>query len=107
MRRWAGLLLVCEMTCGRCEHLDEYVRFRTRGELFRAVGTVRQALTDGDIEEVDAGPMKGAIPFGDLSEVGPLDDVHNRISCKSFKRMHPFFTAFGLLSRQPSEFRWR
>ncbi len=63
------------MTCGRCKHLDEYVRFRTRGELFRAVGTVRQALADGDICEIDAGPMKGTIPFGDLSEAGLLDNV--------------------------------
>jgi transposase len=37
------------MTCSRCENLDEYVRFRTRGELFRAIGTVRQAVSDGDI----------------------------------------------------------
>lgn len=64
-----------EMTCSRCENLDEYVRFRTRGELFRAIGTVRQALVDGDIEEIDAGPMKGMVAFGDLSDAGRLDDL--------------------------------
>jgi uncharacterized C2H2 Zn-finger protein len=62
------------MTCPRCENLDEYVRFRTKGELFRAVGTVRQAVHDGDIEEIDAGPMKGTVALSDLSESGPLDD---------------------------------
>lgn len=71
----SGLLLACEMTCRHCENLDEYVRFRTRGELFRAVGTVWQALADGDIEEIDAGPMKGMIAFDELSEARPLDDV--------------------------------
>jgi len=63
------------MTCSRCENLDEYVRFRSRGELFRAIGTVRQALADGDLEEIDAGPMKGTIAFSDLSDAGPLDDL--------------------------------
>jgi hypothetical protein len=63
------------MTCSRCEYLDENVRFRTRGELFRAIGTVRQALANGDIEEIDAGPMKGLVVFSDLSEGGPLDDL--------------------------------
>lgn len=63
------------MTCSRCKYLDEYVRFRTRGDLFRAVSTVRQAVSDADIEEIDAGPMKGMIAFSDLSEGGPLDDL--------------------------------
>ena len=63
------------MTCSRCENLDEYVRFRTRGELFRAIGTIRQALADGDIEEIDAGAMKGTMTFDDLSKSGPLDDL--------------------------------
>lgn len=63
------------MTCSRCENLDEHVRLRTRGELFRAVGTIRHALADGDIVEIDAGPMKGTIAFSDLSEAGPLDDL--------------------------------
>ncbi|WP_376705120.1 hypothetical protein RQ479_11285 [Mesorhizobium sp. ISC25] len=51
------------------------MRFRTRGELFRAVGTIRQAVSDGDIKEIDAGPMKGTMAFGDLYEAGPLDDL--------------------------------
>lgn len=51
------------------------MRFRTRVELFRAIGTVRQAVAGGDIEEIDAGPMKGAIAFNDLSDTGPLDDL--------------------------------
>lgn len=63
------------MTCSRCGNLDEYVRFRTRGELVRAILTARQALADGDIEEVDAGPMKGMIAFSDLLNGVPLDDV--------------------------------
>lgn len=63
------------MTCSRCENLDEYVRFRTRGELFREIGTVRQALVDGDIEEIDAGSMKGMVAFSELSNAGPLDDI--------------------------------
>ena len=63
------------MTRSRCENLDEYVRFRTRGELFRAIGTVRQAVSAGDIEEIDAGPMKGTIAFCDLPDAGPLDDL--------------------------------
>jgi hypothetical protein len=63
------------MTCSRCENLDEYVRFRTRGELFRAIGTVRQAVSDGDIEEIEAGPVKGSVAFSELSEAGPLDDL--------------------------------
>ena len=62
------------MTCSRCENLDEYVRFRTRGELFRAIGTVRQAVSAGDIEEIDAEPRKGTIAFCDLPDAGPLDD---------------------------------
>ena len=62
------------MPCSRCENLDEYVRFRTRGELFRAIARVRQAVADGDLEEIDAGPMTGTIAFSDLSDVGPLDD---------------------------------
>ncbi len=68
-------LFLPNMTCSRCENLDECVRFRTRGELFRAVGTIRQAVSDGDLEEIDAGPTKGAIAFSDLSEAGPLDDL--------------------------------
>jgi hypothetical protein len=63
------------MTCSRCENLDEYVRFNTRGDLFRAISTIRQALSDGDIKEIDAGPMKGVVAFNDLSEAGPLDDL--------------------------------
>lgn len=51
------------------------MRFRTRGELFRAIARVRQAVADGDIEEIDAGPMTGTIAFSDLSDVGPLDDL--------------------------------
>lgn len=62
------------MNCSRCENLNEYVCFRTPGELFRAVRKIRQAVADGDIEEIDAGPMKGATAFRDLSEEGPLDD---------------------------------
>jgi hypothetical protein len=62
------------MTCARCENLDEDVSFRTPGELFRAVEVVRQALSNGDIEEMDAGAMKGTIAFRDLSATGPLDD---------------------------------
>lgn len=63
------------MTCSRCENLDEYVRFKTRGGLFGAIRTVRQAVADGDIEEIDAGSMKGTIAFSDLSDAGPLDDL--------------------------------
>lgn len=63
------------MTCDRCQNMDEYVRFRTRGELFKTIGIIRQAVSAGDIEEVDAGPMKGIVAFGDLSETGPLDDL--------------------------------
>jgi len=63
------------MTCSRCENLDENVRIRTRGELFRAIGTIRQAVSDGDIEEIDAGTMKGGLAFGDVSEASPLDDL--------------------------------
>jgi hypothetical protein len=63
------------MTCSRCQNLDEYVRFRTRGEPFRAIGTVRQAVADGNIEEIDAGPMKGTIAFGDLSDAGRMSQV--------------------------------
>ncbi|KQN21242.1 hypothetical protein ASE86_14815 [Sphingomonas sp. Leaf33] len=63
------------MTCGHCAHLDEHVRFRTRGELFRAIATIRQAVADGDVEEIDAGPMKGTLPFAALTETGPLDDI--------------------------------
>jgi hypothetical protein len=55
--------------------MDEYIRFRTPGELFKTVREVREALADGDVEEIDAGPMKGVIPFSDLSEGGPLDDL--------------------------------
>lgn len=51
------------------------MRFGTRGELFRAVGTVQRAVADGDLEEIDAGPMKGAIAFRDLSNAGPLNDL--------------------------------
>jgi hypothetical protein len=29
-----------EMTCARCEYLDENVQLRTRGELFRAIGVI-------------------------------------------------------------------
>jgi hypothetical protein len=68
-------VIVVGMTCSRCENLDEHVRFRTRGELFRAIGTIRQAVSDGDIEEIDAGPMKGTLAFSDLSEATPLDDL--------------------------------
>ena len=66
--------------------MDQYVRVRTPGELFKVVRTVRQAVADGDIEEIDAGPMtlKGLIAFDDLSENGPLDDVMNyRFRCPS------------------------
>jgi hypothetical protein len=63
------------MTCARCENLDEDVSFRTPGALFRAVDVIRQALSNGDIEEIDAGSMKGTIAFGDLSASGPLDDL--------------------------------
>lgn len=63
------------MTCGRCQNMDEYVRFRTPGELFKVVEVVRQAVADGHLFEIDAGPMKGLIDFGDISEKGPWDDV--------------------------------
>lgn len=63
------------MTCSRCESLDEVVRIRTPYELFSVVRTVRQALADGDIEEIDAGPMKGRTAFCDLAADGPLDDL--------------------------------
>jgi hypothetical protein len=64
-----------EMTCARCEYLDENVQLRTRGELFRAIGVIRQAMSDGDIEEIDAGPMKGGEAFKDIREDGPLEDT--------------------------------
>ena len=73
--RPADLLLGLEMTCARCENLAEDVRFRSRGELFRAIETVRQALANGDVVEVDAGPMRGVVAFSDLSDAGPLDDL--------------------------------
>jgi len=41
----------------------------------RAIGTVWQALVDGDIEEIDAGPMKGAVAFSDLSDAAWLDGL--------------------------------
>lgn len=63
------------MTCSRCENLGQYVPFRTRGELFRAIGVVRQALFDGDIEETDTGSIKGTLAFSELSEAGPPDDL--------------------------------
>jgi len=63
------------MTCERCRNMDEYIRFRTPRELFKVVGVVRQAVADGDIEEIDAGPMKGVVSFGDLRETGPWDDL--------------------------------
>ncbi len=70
------------MTCSRCEHLDEVVHLRTPGELFRAIGTIRRSLTDGYIEEIDAGPLSSALAFSDLSEEGLLDDiVHYRFRC--------------------------
>ena len=59
------------------------MRFRTRGELFRAIGTVRQAVADGDIEEIDAGPMKGTIAFGDLSDAASADG-------RSYEKRNPF-----------------
>ncbi len=55
--------------------MDEYIRFRTPRQLFKVVGVVRQAVADGDIEEIDAGPMKGGVSFGDLLETGPWDDL--------------------------------
>ena len=55
--------------------MDQRVLIRTPGELFKVVHIVRQALSDGDIEEIDAGPMKGVVPFDELSEAGPQDDV--------------------------------
>ena len=63
------------MTCPRCENMDQRVPIRTPGELIKVVRTVRQALSDGDIEQIDAGPMAGVIPFNELSEQGPHDDV--------------------------------
>ncbi len=55
--------------------MDEYVRFRTRGELFRTIDVIRKSVSHGDIEEIDAGPMKGTLAFSELSEKGPLDDL--------------------------------
>ena len=55
--------------------MDEYIRFRTPAELFKTAREVREAIADGDIEEIDAGPMKGVIAFNDLSETGSLDDL--------------------------------
>lgn len=55
--------------------MDEYVRFQTRGILFKTIRVIRQAVSDGDIEEIDAGPMKSLVPFNDLNEIGPLDDL--------------------------------
>jgi len=55
--------------------MNENVRMRTRGELFKAISTIKQAVADGDIEEIDAGPMKGLTDFRDLSEKGPWDDL--------------------------------
>jgi len=72
------------MTCERCQNMDQHVPIRTPGELFKVVRTVRQALLDGDIEQIDAGPMKGVVAFDDLSEGGPLDDVVlYRFQCQS------------------------
>lgn len=63
------------MTCARCQNMDQRVPIRTPGELFKVVRTVRQAVSDGDIQQIDAGPMKGVVSFDDLSEAGPQDDV--------------------------------
>ena len=63
------------MTCEHCQNMDQHVPIRTPSELFKVVRTVRQALSDGDIIQIDAGPMKGIVEFDDLSENGPLDDV--------------------------------
>jgi len=63
------------MTCPRCKNMAQNVRMRTRGELFKAVRVIKQAIADRDIEEIDAGPMKGVVEFKDLNEEGPLDDL--------------------------------
>ncbi len=55
--------------------MDQRVPIRTPSELLKVVRIVRQALSDGDIEQIDAGPMKGVVPFNEISEVGPQDDV--------------------------------
>ena len=62
------------MTCAHCQNMD-HAPIRTSGELFNVVRTVRQAVADGDIEQIDAGPMKGVVAFENLSEGGPQDDV--------------------------------
>lgn len=63
------------MSCFRCENLDEHVSFRTRGELFRAIGVIRRAVFSNAIEEIEVDATKGKMAFGDLSENGPLDDL--------------------------------
>ena len=55
--------------------MDQRVPIRTPGELFKVVRIVRQALADGNIEQIDAGPMKGVVPFNEFSEAGPQDEV--------------------------------
>lgn len=63
------------MTCSRCEEMDEHVRIRTPRELFRTIGVIRKAVSDGDVEEIDPGPMKITLAFNEISEAGPLEDL--------------------------------
>lgn len=69
------LLELGVMSCSRCVNLDEDVNFRTRGELFRAIGVIRRAISTNDIEEIEISPTTDNMAFSDLSESGPLDDL--------------------------------
>jgi hypothetical protein len=71
------------MSCNRCDELMVPFLIRTPGELGKAVRVVQANLTDGTLEQVEAGDVSSKPQFRDLREEGPWDDVLSyRFQCR-------------------------